>query len=38
MNFAMLSKYHIDKIPPIYSISEIFAQKSHYANILRIVV
>jgi len=28
MNFAMLPKYHIGKIPPMYGISAIFAYKS----------
>jgi len=34
MNFAMLPKYYIGKILPIYSISAIFAHKSHYASFL----
>jgi len=34
MNFALLPKYYIVKILPIYSISAIFAHKSRYANFL----
>jgi len=34
MNFAMLPKYHIGKIPPMCSISAIFVHKSHYAGFL----
>jgi len=34
MNFAMLPKYHIGKILPIYSISAIFAHKSRYTSFL----
>jgi len=34
MNFAMLPKYHIGKILPIYSMSAIFAHKSRYARFL----
>jgi len=30
----MPPKYHIGKIPPIYSISAIFSHKSHYASFL----
>jgi len=30
----MLPKYYIGKILPIYSISAIFAHKSHYASFL----
>jgi len=34
MNFAMLPKYYICKILPMYSISAIFAHKSYYASFL----
>jgi len=34
MNFAMLPKYYIVKISPIYSISAIFAHKIRYASFL----
>jgi len=34
MNFAILPKYHIGKIPPIYNTSAICAHKSHYASFL----
>jgi len=34
MNVAMLPKYYIGKIPLIYSISAIFAHKSHYDSFL----
>jgi len=34
MNFAMLPKYYIDKIRPIYSISAIFPHESRYASFL----
>jgi len=34
MNFAMLPKYYIGKIQPIYNISAIFAHESRYASFL----
>jgi len=34
MNFAMLLKYYIGKILPIYSILTILAHKSRYASFL----
>jgi len=34
MNFAMLPKYYIGKILPIYSILSIFAHESRYASFL----
>jgi len=34
INFGMLPQFYISKIPPIYSISAIFAHKSRYAGFL----